>query len=73
MMSMQEMSDRLEIQDLLTRYSYAVDEHDWDAFDEIFTPDAIIDYAETGGARGTVPRSRPIWPTSCPSSAAPNT
>lgn len=55
MMSMQEMSDRLEIQDLLSRYSYAVDEHDWDAFDDIFTPDAVIDYTETGGARGTVP------------------
>lgn len=54
-MSLQEMSDRLEIQDLFARYSFAIDERDWDALDRVFTPDARIDYSETGGARGSFP------------------
>jgi 3-phenylpropionate/cinnamic acid dioxygenase small subunit len=54
MMSLQEMSDRLEIQDLFARYSFAIDDRDYDALDEVFTPDAMIDYTETGGAKGTV-------------------
>ena len=54
MMSMQEISDRLEIQDLFARYSFAIDERDWDALDHIFTPDAAIDYSESGGAAGTM-------------------
>lgn len=52
MLSLQEISDRLEIQDLLARYSYAIDERNWDALDTVFTPDAEIDYSETGGAKG---------------------
>lgn len=54
MMSLQEMSDRLEIQDLFARYSFAIDERDWDALDTVFTPDAVIDFSETGGAKGSV-------------------
>lgn len=54
MMDLQEMSDRLEIQDLLARYSFAIDERDWDALDTVFTADARIDYSETGGAAGTL-------------------
>ncbi len=53
MMPLQEMSDRLEIQDLFARYSFAIDERDWDALDSVFTPDARIDYSETGGAKGS--------------------
>ena len=53
MMDLQEISDRLEIQDLFARYSFAIDERDWDALDTIFTPDAQIDYTETGGAKGS--------------------
>jgi ketosteroid isomerase-like protein len=55
MLSLQEISDRLEIQDLLARYSHAIDRRDWPALDHIFTPDAIIDYTAMGGARGTLP------------------
>lgn len=53
MLSLQEISDRLEIQDLITRYVYAIDERDYDALDRVFTPDAVIDYTELGGAKGT--------------------
>ena len=41
--SLRELSDRLEIQDLLVDYSYAVDRRDWDSLDRIFTPDATIE------------------------------
>lgn len=51
-MSMQEMSDRLEIQDLMVRYSYAIDSRNWDALDAVFTPDAHIDYSVFGGSVG---------------------
>lgn len=62
MLSLQEMSDRLEIQDLFARYSFAIDERDWDALDAIFTPDAQIDYTETGGAKGTYPEIKAWLP-----------
>lgn len=52
MLSLQEISDRLEIQDLLARYCDAVDRQDWDLFDRIFTPDAHVDYSVMGGPRG---------------------
>lgn len=54
MMDWQEISDRLEIEDLFARYSFAIDERDWEALDHIFTPDARIDYTESGGAKGSV-------------------
>ena len=53
MLSLQEISDRLEIQDLFARYSFAIDDRNWDALDEVFTEDAVIDYSEVGGSRGT--------------------
>ncbi|MGO4169290.1 MULTISPECIES: nuclear transport factor 2 family protein [unclassified Novosphingobium] len=51
-LSMQEMSDRFELQDLIVGYCYAVDNRDWDALDEFFTQDALIDYSEMVGVRG---------------------
>lgn len=54
-MDAQTLSDRFEIDDLLTRYTFAVDRHDWDALDDVFTPDAHIDYSATGGNVGTFP------------------
>jgi len=75
MMSLQEISDRLEIQDLFARYSFAIDERDWDALDALFTYNAVIDYSGSGGIRGSVaeikrwlpvalarfPRYQPWW------------
>ncbi|WP_069162753.1 nuclear transport factor 2 family protein [Nocardia altamirensis] len=54
MLSLQEISDRLEIQDLMVRYSHAVDTRQWDLLDDIFTEDAHIDYTAMGGAEGDV-------------------
>ncbi|MEV5650577.1 nuclear transport factor 2 family protein [Nocardia sp. NPDC052254] len=52
MLSLQEISDRLEIEDLMVRYSHAVDTQQWDLLDEVFTADAHIDYSAMGGACG---------------------
>lgn len=52
--SLQELSDRQEIQDLLAAYSYAIDFRDWSALDDVFTDDAIIDYTEAVNVRGTL-------------------
>jgi hypothetical protein len=57
-MSMQEISDRLEIQDLMVRYSYAIDNRDWDALDDVFTPDAHIDYSVFGGSVGNLEETK---------------
>ena len=54
MLSLQDMSDRLEIQDLLVRYCDAIDSGDYDVLNDIFTSDAHIDYTEAGGAKGSL-------------------
>jgi hypothetical protein len=51
-LSIEEISDRLEIQDLLATYSHAIDSRDWDALDDVFTEDALIDYTAMGGPAG---------------------
>lgn len=53
-MDIREVCDRAAIQDLFARYSFAIDDRAWDALDAIFTPDARIDYSQTGGAAGSV-------------------
>ena len=53
-LSLQEMSDRFEIQDLLVAYCYAVDDKDFDALDHYFTEDAVIDYSEMVGVKGSL-------------------
>jgi len=57
-MSMQEISDRLEIQDLMVRYSYAIDNRDWAALDDVLTPDAHIDYSVFGGSVGNLSETK---------------
>lgn len=59
MKSQQELSDRLEIQDQITAYSYAIDLHNWDELDDIFTTDAMLDFTATGGERGTLAELKP--------------
>ncbi len=59
MLSADEISARLELQDLLIRYSEAIDRREFDELDEIFTPDAYIDYRDTGGIDGQYPQVKP--------------
>ncbi|MAE94705.1 MAG: hypothetical protein CL910_08605 [Deltaproteobacteria bacterium] len=56
--TLQELSDRLEIDDLLTRYATGVDRKDWDLWESCFTEDAVIDYTAFGGIRGGVAEVR---------------
>ena len=58
-MDLQEISDRAEISDVLTRYTRAIDSHEWDRLDSVFTPDARIDYTESGGIAGAYPEIKP--------------
>jgi SnoaL-like domain len=55
MLDAQTLSDRLEIDDLLTTYTMAIDSGDWDALDRVFTPEAHIDYTASGGTAGPFP------------------
>lgn len=55
-LSAEEISDRLELHDLLVRYSEAIDRREFDELDAVFTPDAYIDYRDTGGIDGRYPQ-----------------
>jgi 3-phenylpropionate/cinnamic acid dioxygenase small subunit len=44
--------DRIEIQDLLTRYAQMVDKREWKRMDEIFAPGSTVDYTSSGGQAG---------------------
>ncbi|UXA19751.1 nuclear transport factor 2 family protein [Mycobacterium sp. SMC-4] len=52
MMTLGEISDRLEIQQLLVDYSTAIDQRRFDDLDAVFTSDAYIDYRVSGGIDG---------------------
>ncbi|MDP9181630.1 MAG: nuclear transport factor 2 family protein [Actinomycetota bacterium] len=66
MMELQEISDRLEIQDLLARYSNAIDTMQWDQLDALFTEDADIDYTSMGGIRGTLAEQKAFLEANLP-------
>ena len=53
-MTLQEISDRLEIQELFGRYCHAVDTMDWDLYQSVFSSDAFIDYTAFGAPKGNV-------------------
>jgi hypothetical protein len=57
-LSLQELSDRIEIDDLLIRYTRAIDQKDWKLLDTVFTPDAEVDYVSSGGIKGSYPEAR---------------
>jgi hypothetical protein len=55
MLSLAEISDRLEIQQLTVDYSTAIDTRRFDDLDAVFTQDAYIDYTALGGIEGRYP------------------
>ncbi len=57
-MTLQQIADRIEIDDLLTRYATALDGKDWELFGTCFTADAFIDYTGAGGIKGNLPEVR---------------
>ncbi len=58
-MDLPEISDRMELADVVTRYTRAIDTGDWDRLDTVFTPDAQIDYTESGGIAGGFAEVKP--------------
>ncbi len=57
-LSLQEISDRIQINDLLIRYTTAIDNKDYKLLDTCFTPDAEVDYTTSGGTKGRYPEVR---------------
>jgi len=57
-LTLQEVSDRIEINDLLVRYAKAIDTKDWALLDTCFLPDAHVDYVSSGGVAGPYPEVR---------------
>ena len=53
-----QVADRIEIDDLLTRYTVAIDTKDWVLLDTCFVPDADVDYTSSGGIAGKYPEVR---------------
>ena len=60
MLSQKEISDRIEIQEILVRYCNAVDTCRLDRLDQVFLPDSYIDYRPYGGIDGRYPEIK-IW------------
>ncbi|MGH8444002.1 MAG: nuclear transport factor 2 family protein [Solimonas sp.] len=60
--TLQQLSDRLELERLVVDYSYAIDERDYAVLDRVFTADAHIDYSAMGGIVGSYPEIRKWLP-----------
>lgn len=58
-MELQEISDRMEIRDAITHYTFGIDLGEWDRLDRVFTPDAAINYVESGGIEATYAEVKP--------------
>lgn len=54
--------DQIALQRLVTEYAYAIDEREWHRLDQVFTPNAYIDYRAMGGIDGPYPRIRAWLP-----------
>jgi hypothetical protein len=52
MKTLQEISDRMEIEELFIKYAYAIDERNFDELDDVFLPEAVIDGSSVGSAKG---------------------
>jgi 3-phenylpropionate/cinnamic acid dioxygenase small subunit len=62
--------DEREIEALMVRYAWMVDQRKWELMDSVFAPDATIDYTSTGGRKGSyretlrwLDRALEPWPT----------
>ena len=53
-LSLQEISDRMEIEDLVYEYAAIIDQKRFDDLANVFTEDAQIDYSDVGGPVGNL-------------------
>jgi hypothetical protein len=51
--SLDEIADRLGIEQVIARYVHALDARDYDALDDVFLPDTCFDLTEGGGIAGS--------------------
>ena len=51
--TIEEIAARLEIEDVITRYSLNVDTENWAEYEDVFTPDARLDFSAIDGPVGT--------------------
>lgn len=63
-MSLAEAESRLALQQLAIDYANALDARQWERLDDIFLPDAWIDYTAAGGIAGRYPEIRAWLPQS---------
>ena len=63
MLTAQEISDQIEISQVLNRYFRAIDTKDWDLLDEVFIPDARLHYTTPGEIETTYSKMKPIFAT----------
>lgn len=56
--AVQELVDRMAIDDLITRCTMAIDNCDWGEFDAIFSADAMLDFTSAGGKRSGLEESK---------------
>lgn len=47
-----ELQDRKEIEEVLYRYAWMVDQRQWDLMESVFSSNGTIDYTSTGGIKG---------------------
>jgi len=52
---LQELADRLDVESVLKRYAWAIDTREFDRLDDVFAPDAFLDYTTAGGIKGDYP------------------
>ena len=53
-MDINEISDRVELEKLVSDYATAIDSRDFKQLNNLFTPDAQIDYTAVGGIAGSL-------------------
>jgi len=63
MLTAQQISDQIEISQVLNRYFRAIDTKDWDLLDDVFTPDARLHYTTPGEIGTTYAKMKPIFAT----------
>jgi hypothetical protein len=74
MLSVQQLSDRFEIQDLVFHYADLIDRKQIDTLrNDIFTDDAYIDYSAMGGSVGNLEETLAFLKASLTNELFPNT
>ena len=57
--SLEEVSDRLAINETIIRYVHALDDHELDVLDTVFLPDCKFDFSSVEGPSGTWTQLKP--------------